>query len=64
MIPASERDKAVNFVSPSQPHFELMGVKIPVMQIAGDQWRGLSGGEVVGPERVSGLAFCSELRLD
>lgn len=29
-----------------------MGVKIPVMQIAGGQWRGISEGESVGPERA------------
>ncbi|CAO1620156.1 unnamed protein product [Parajaminaea phylloscopi] len=52
IIPASERDLMSNSIGPSQPHFELMGVKIPVMQIAGGKWRGISGGEVVGPEKA------------
>ena len=54
VLPASARDKAVNIVGPNQPHFELMGVKIPVMQVEGEQWRGISGGECIGPEKVSG----------
>ncbi|CAO1615873.1 unnamed protein product [Sympodiomycopsis kandeliae] len=52
IVPASERNNPVNTVSPNQPHFVLMGVKIPVMQVEGDQWRGISGGETVGPERA------------
>ncbi|PWZ02188.1 hypothetical protein BCV70DRAFT_198467 [Testicularia cyperi] len=52
IIPASERDKAVNVVGPNQPHFELMGVKIPVMQMQDGSYRGISGGEVVGPEKA------------
>ncbi|EPQ28524.1 uncharacterized protein PFL1_03827 [Pseudozyma flocculosa PF-1] len=52
IIPASEREKASNKVGPNQPHFELMGVKIPVMQMADGTYRGISGGEVVGPEKA------------
>lgn len=50
IIPPSERNKHV--VGPSQPHFELMGVRVPVMQLQDGTWRGISGGEVVGPEKV------------
>lgn len=53
VIPASERDRSIHVVGRNQPHFELMGVKIPVMQAAGGEWRGISGGESIGPEKVS-----------
>lgn len=52
IIPASERDKAVNIVGPNQPHFELMGVKIPVMHMKDGTYRGISGGEIIGPEKA------------
>lgn len=55
ILPASERAKTLNVVGPNQPHFELMGLKIPVMQIDGEEWRGISEGEVVGPEKVRTL---------
>lgn len=39
-------------VSPAQPHFELMGVKIPVMQVEDGKWRGILEGDRIGPERA------------
>lgn len=49
----SHRDRTT--ATASQPHFELMGLRIPVMRMNSGQgqWRGISRGEVVGPERVS-----------
>lgn len=52
IIPASEKDRAVHTIGPNQPHFELMGVKIPVMQMADNSYRGISAGEVVEPEKA------------
>lgn len=52
ILPTSERVKVSNQTGPSQPHFELMGVKIPVIKVEESKWRGISGGEVVGPERA------------
>ena len=52
IIPASERERAVHIVGPNQPHFELMGVKIPVMQMQDGSYRGISAGEVVEPEKA------------
>ncbi|KAN0061810.1 hypothetical protein ACQY0O_005803 [Thecaphora frezii] len=52
ILPASEREKTVNNVGPNQPHFELMGVRIPVMQMQDSTYRGISAGEVVGPEKA------------
>lgn len=52
IIPAAEKDRAVHIVGPNQPHFELMGVKIPVMQMQDGSYRGISAGEVVQPEKA------------
>lgn len=52
IIPAAEKERAVHIVGPNQPHFELMGVKIPVMQMQDGSYRGISAGEVVGPEKA------------
>jgi hypothetical protein len=53
IIPRSERDRAVHIVGSNQPHFELMGVKIPLMKLSGtDEWRGISAGQVVGPDQA------------
>ncbi|PWN49787.1 hypothetical protein IE53DRAFT_387968 [Violaceomyces palustris] len=52
ILPKSERDKVENSVGTNQPHFELMGVKIPVMRMKDGSYRGISKGEVVGPEKA------------
>lgn len=52
IIPAAEKERAVHIVGPNQPHFELMGVKIPVMQMQDGTYRGISAGEVVPPEKA------------
>ncbi|CBQ73037.1 conserved hypothetical protein [Sporisorium reilianum SRZ2] len=52
IIPAAEKERAVHIVGPNQPHFELMGVKIPVMQMQDRSYRGISAGEVVQPDKA------------
>lgn len=52
IIPAAEKERAVHIVGPNQPHFELMGVKIPVMQMQDGSYRGISAGEVVAPDKA------------
>lgn len=52
IIPAAEKERAVHIVGPNQPHFELMGVKIPVMQMQDGSYRGISAGEVVQPDKA------------
>ncbi|SPO25398.1 uncharacterized protein UTRI_03186_B [Ustilago trichophora] len=52
IIPAAEKERAVHVVGPNQPHFELMGVKIPVMQMQDGTYRGISAGEVIQPEKA------------
>ncbi|PWN33224.1 uncharacterized protein FA14DRAFT_161184 [Meira miltonrushii] len=53
IIPASEQDKALSKISSNQPHFELMGVKIPLIKLGQTQeWRGISKGEVIGPDQA------------
>ncbi|UZJ52367.1 hypothetical protein CBS101457_001687 [Exobasidium rhododendri] len=53
IIPASERERSVNVIGSNQPHFELMGVKIPLMKVGKSQeWRGISQGQVVGPDNA------------
>ncbi|GAC93557.1 hypothetical protein PHSY_001122 [Pseudozyma hubeiensis SY62] len=52
IIPAAEKERTVHIVGPNQPHFELMGVKIPVMQMQDGSYRGISAGDVVGPEKA------------
>lgn len=52
IIPAAEKERAVHIVGPNQPHFELMNVKIPVMQMQDGSYRGISAGEVVSPEKA------------
>ncbi|GAC71804.1 hypothetical protein PANT_5c00082 [Moesziomyces antarcticus T-34] len=54
IIPAAEKERAAHTVGPNQPHFELMGVKIPVMHMQDGTYRGISAGEVVGPEKAFG----------
>lgn len=51
----SRRDRTMTLTAANQPHFELMGLKIPVMRMNSGQgqWRGILRGEVVGPEKVS-----------
>ncbi|TKY85767.1 hypothetical protein EX895_005307 [Sporisorium graminicola] len=52
IIPAAEKERAVHIVGSNQPHFELMGVKIPVMQMQDGSYRGISAGEVVQPDKA------------
>lgn len=53
IIPASEQEKALSKISSNQPHFELMGVKIPLIKLGQTQeWRGISKGEVIGPDQA------------
>jgi hypothetical protein len=53
IIPASEKQRAVNVIGSNQPHFELMGVKIPLMKVGkAQEWRGISQGQVVGPDNA------------
>lgn len=53
IIPASHRSKAENVIGSDQPHFELMGVKIPLMKLGHlDEWRGISQGQIIGPDQV------------
>ncbi len=52
IIPAAEKERSVHIVGPNQPHFDLMGVKIPVMQMQDGSYRGISAGEVVQPEKA------------
>ncbi|KAJ1029107.1 hypothetical protein NDA18_002735 [Ustilago nuda] len=52
ITPAAEKERAVHIVGPNQPHFELMGVKIPVMQMQDGSYRGISAGEVVPPDKA------------
>lgn len=53
IIPASERKRSVHVIGSNQPHFELMGVKIPLMKVGKNQeWRGISQGQVVGPDNA------------
>lgn len=52
IIPAAEKDRAVHIIGPNQPHFELMGVKIPVMQMQDGTYRGISAGEAVEPDKA------------
>lgn len=40
-------------IGSNQPHFELMGVKIPLMKVGKNQeWRGISQGQVIGPDNA------------
>lgn len=66
VFPASKAQVESTHVGSGQPHFELMGVKVPVMQVdvprppgmveseeEGKEWRGIdSEGNCVGPERA------------
>ncbi|SNX84371.1 uncharacterized protein MEPE_03080 [Melanopsichium pennsylvanicum] len=52
IISKEERHRSVHLVGSNQPHFELMGVKIPVMQMQDGTYRGISSGEVVAPEKA------------
>lgn len=54
---ASDRGRSVDVIGSNQPHFALMGVKIPLMKLGGlDEWRSILQGQVVSPDRVSGGA--------
>ncbi|KAK0529165.1 hypothetical protein OC835_004419 [Tilletia horrida] len=62
---ASERDKA-STVGPKQPHFVLMGVKLPVLQLqkrtaTGDvgEYRAIYDGQVVEPQKAFDYIFRS-----
>ena len=53
IISASEQDKTLSTMGSNQPHFELMGVKIPLIKLGQTQeWRGISKGEVIGPDQA------------
>jgi hypothetical protein len=55
IIPASEKQRSVNVIGSNQPHFELMGVKIPLMKVGKlQEWRGISQGQVIGPDNAFG----------
>ncbi|KAL9937710.1 hypothetical protein V8E36_003255 [Tilletia maclaganii] len=62
---ASERDKA-STVGPRQPHFVLMGVKLPVLQLqkrtsTGDvgEYRAIYDGQVIEPQKAFDYIFRS-----
>ncbi|KDN40870.1 hypothetical protein K437DRAFT_258488 [Tilletiaria anomala UBC 951] len=53
VLPASAaKEKESQRVGTNQPHFELMGLRIPVMQLQNGAYRGISKGEVVGPDKA------------
>lgn len=46
------KEKELARVGPNQPHFELMNVRIPVLQLENGAYRGISNGEMVPPDKV------------
>lgn len=52
-------DQAPLAAGSSQPHFVLMDVRIPLLQLEGGEWRGINEGLLVGPDKVSCSAHLS-----
>lgn len=52
IIPAAEKERSVHLVGPNQPHFQLMRVKIPVMQMQDGSYRAISAGQVIQPDKA------------
>lgn len=46
-------DQAPLAAGSSQPHFLLMDVRIPLLQLADGEWRGINEGVLQGPDKVS-----------